>query len=248
MVLIMSFPNEVCINPRSSEGAAFFPWVRRSDTAEASSYAPLKAKLDFLLALALLIVTAPVMFVAAVLTALMSKGPMFYAQVRLGQGGRPFQIYKIRTMIDGCEKKSGPRWSTPGDARITPLGAFLRRTHIDELPQLWNVLRGDMSLIGPRPERPEFIVGLEKAIPRYRERLNVRPGISGLAQVLLPPDTDLDSVRLKLTYDLLYVERCSLSIDLRILLGTACALVNLPFAVPRVLFRLPVPQTASAIS
>src|SRR5207249_2052434 len=116
---------------------------------------------------------------------------------------------------------SGPRWSTAGDPRVTPLGRILRKTHIDELPQLWNVLRGDMSLVGPRPERPEFIPQLQQAIPHYRDRLLVRPGLTGLAQVQLPPDTDLGSVRIKLAYDLYYVRRRGPWLDCRILFGTA---------------------------
>src|SRR5207253_4196733 len=142
--------------------------------------------------------------------------PVFYSQIRLGRGGKPFAIYKIRTMTHNCEKVSGAQWSTPGDARITPVGRFLRKTHLDELPQLWNVLRADMSLVGPRPERPEFVPKLEHALPRYRDRLAVRPGVSGLAQVQLPPDTDLASVRRKLAHDLFYVERMSFWLDLRI--------------------------------
>ncbi|MBY0522440.1 MAG: sugar transferase [Gemmataceae bacterium] len=206
-------------------------------------YGPIKEAIDFVLAVLLLALAGPAMLLAGLLMKLTSQGPMFYSQVRLGRGGRPFWIYKVRTMIDGCEGRSGPCWSGPGDARVTPFGRFLRRTHIDELPQLWNVLRGDMALIGPRPERPEFVWGLERALPRYRERLQVRPGISGLAQVQLPPDTDLESVRQKLAYDLLYVERCSLWLDGRILLGTACALFNLPFGVARTVFQLPAPAS-----
>ena len=106
--------------------------------------------------------------------------------MRLGKNGRPFRLHKIRTMRHDCEKATGPRWAVPGDPRITPLGRFLRQTHLDELPQLWNVLRGEMSLVGPRPERPEFVPDLEQAIPHYRDRLLVRPGVTGLAQVQLP--------------------------------------------------------------
>src|SRR5207248_4660391 len=141
---------------------------------------------------------------AMLLVKLTSPGPMLYTQTRLGRRGRPFTIYKIRTMLHDCESLTGPQWSTPGDTRITRVGRWLRRTHIDELPQLWNVLRGDMSLVGPRPERPEFIPELENAIPFYRDRLLVRPGITGLAQVQLPPDTDMDSVRRQLAHDIYY--------------------------------------------
>src|SRR5205814_291249 len=110
-----------------------------------------------------------------------SRGPAFYTQTRLGLRGRTFTIYKLRSMYEYCENHSGPLWSSKDDPRVTPLGRFIRRTHIDELPQLWNILRGDMSLIGPRPERPEFLPKLETIVPRYRERLRVRPGVTGLA-------------------------------------------------------------------
>jgi lipopolysaccharide/colanic/teichoic acid biosynthesis glycosyltransferase len=163
-----------------------------------------------------------------VLVRLTSHGPAFYSQMRLGRGGRPFRIYKLRTMVHDCEKEGGARWSTPGDPRVTRLGAFLRRSHLDELPQLWNVLKGDMSLVGPRPERPEFVPRLEQAIPGYRLRLAVRPGVTGLAQVQLPPDTDLDSVRRKLTYDLHYIRHRGFWLDVRLILWTALQLCGVP--------------------
>jgi lipopolysaccharide/colanic/teichoic acid biosynthesis glycosyltransferase len=119
------------------------------------------------------------------------------------------------------------------------LGKFLRKTHLDELPQLWNVLRGDMSLVGPRPERPEFVPQLEHAIAHYRGRLLMKPGVTGLAQVQLPPDTDLGSVRLKLAYDLHYVRHASLWLDCRIVLSTALKMVAVPFGLLRKLFRFP---------
>ena len=128
--------------------------------------------------------------------------------------GQEFVIYKIRTMIHNCESLSGPRWTIPGDPRVTPIGWLLRCTHIDELPQLLNVLRGEMSLIGPRPERPEFVAQLEKTIPGYRNRHIVLPGITGLAQVQLSPDTDIDSVHRKLLYDLHFVGNLGLWLDL----------------------------------
>ena len=140
------------------------------------------------------------MAVAAIVVKLTSRGPAFYTQIRLGQDGRAYAIYKLRTMTHDCEKLSGPQWSKKGDCRVTAVGRLLRRSHLDELPQLWNVLRGEMSLIGPRPERPEFVPRLERSLPHYRARLHVRPGVTGLAQVQLPPDTDLGSVRRKLAY------------------------------------------------
>jgi lipopolysaccharide/colanic/teichoic acid biosynthesis glycosyltransferase len=142
-------------------------------------------------------------------------------------------------MVFDCEKISGARWSAANDPRVTPVGRFLRRSHIDELPQLWNVIRGDMSLIGPRPERPEFVPGLQKAIPHYTDRLLVRPGVTGLAQVQLPPDTTIESVRRKLAYDLYYVRQVSFWLDVRILFCTAFKVIGVPFHLLRDLFRMP---------
>lgn len=196
-------------------------------------YVPVKAVVDFLLALALLVVTAPIVLVAMALVKLTSRGPAIYSQTRLGKHGQPFTIYKIRTMDHQAEKNTGARWCLPGDNRITRLGRWLRKTHIDELPQLWNVLCGQMSLIGPRPERPEFVPQLEQAIPHYRARLQVRPGLTGLAQVQLPPDTDLASVRLKLAYDLYYVRTVNPWLDARVALATLLHIVCVPFHVIR---------------
>jgi lipopolysaccharide/colanic/teichoic acid biosynthesis glycosyltransferase len=170
---------------------------------------------------------------------LTSRGPALYAQRRLGKGGRPYVLYKLRTMTHDCEKKTGPRWSTPGDPRVTPLGRILRRTHLDELPQLWNILRGEMSLIGPRPERPEFVSALEGALPCYRQRLLVRPGVTGLAQVQLPADTDLQSVRRKLAYDLYYIRMLSPGLDLKIVACTSLHVLGVPSRLLRRVFSLP---------
>jgi lipopolysaccharide/colanic/teichoic acid biosynthesis glycosyltransferase len=158
---------------------------------------------------------------------LTSSGPAFYSQLRVGRGGREFRIYKLRTMYHNCEQKSGVVWSTPGDPRITPLGAILRKTHVDELPQLLNVLRLEMSLVGPRPERPEIIPVLEREIPTYRARLKVRPGVTGLAQLRLPADTTIQSVRRKLAYDLYYIQTCGPWLDFRLVLCTALKMFGL---------------------
>lgn len=193
-------------------------------------YDPCKRGAEFLIAIGLLVAAAPVMLLAAIVVKLTSRGPAVYSQTRVGRYGQPYTIYKIRTMVNDCEKASGVRWATTHDPRITTVGRFLRKTHIDELPQLWNVIRGDMSLIGPRPERPEFTAHLEKAIPHYSERLAIRPGMTGLALRL--PDTDLNSVRRKLTYDLYYVRRASPTLDVQILIATACYLVGVPGPLP----------------
>jgi lipopolysaccharide/colanic/teichoic acid biosynthesis glycosyltransferase len=209
------------------------------DPSRASWYDLTKTGLNWMMALTLFILTAPLMVLSACLVKLTSRGTIIYSQIRLGRDGKPFPIYKFRTMYQDCELQSGARWSTPGDARVTPLGRFLRKTHLDELPQLWNVLRGDMSLVGPRPERPEFVPQLELVLPRYRERLAIRPGVSGLAQVQLPPDTDLDSVRRKLAHDLFYVNHRSFWLDFRILIGTALNMIGISHAVSRRFLALP---------
>jgi lipopolysaccharide/colanic/teichoic acid biosynthesis glycosyltransferase len=192
-------------------------------------YMSFKFLAEFTFALTLLVVTAPLLLLAAIMVKLSSRGPVFYSQIRLGRFGQPFMIHKIRTMTHNCESLSGAQWSVPGDSRVTFVGRFLRRTHIDELPQLWNVLRGDMSIVGPRPERPEFIPQLERALPCYRDRLLVRPGITGLAQIQLPPDTDLKSVRRKLAHDLYYVRQVGLWLDIRIILCTGFNFLFIPW-------------------
>ncbi len=198
-----------------------------------------KGTVDFMAATLLLIPAVPLIALIAALVKLTSRGPAFYTQARVGKDGRIFTIYKVRTMIDNCESLTGPRWSMPGDPRVTPIGWLLRTTHLDELPQLLNVLRGDMSLIGPRPERPEFVPELERVLPAYQQRLLIRPGVTGLAQVQLPADTDLDSVYRKLTYDLFYIEHLSPWLDARLLLATALYALGVSFATLGKLTRLP---------
>ena len=203
----------------------------------------IKVAVDFGLAAVLIVLAAPVMLLTALAVKLTSRGPVLYSQTRVGKNGKPFTLYKIRTMIHDCEKASGVRWSTPGDPRITPIGGVLRKTHLDELPQLWNVLRGEMSLVGPRPERPEFTPALERAIPHYRDRLGVRPGVTGLAQVQLPPDTDLASVRRKLAYDLYYIRYRGLWLDLRLIACTAVHMAGVPYRALCLLFAMPRTET-----
>ncbi len=184
-------------------------------------YVVLKGVVEWIAALILLILLSPIIGILALLVRCTSAGPAFYSQVRLGLNGVPYRIYKLRTMAHECEKATGAVWS-PGasDPRVTPLGRVLRDTHLDELPQLWNVIKRDMCLIGPRPERPEIAANLERAFSRYRERLLVKPGVTGLAQVQLPPDVDLESVRRKLAYDLHYVREVNPILDARILFAT----------------------------
>jgi lipopolysaccharide/colanic/teichoic acid biosynthesis glycosyltransferase len=202
-------------------------------------YEPVRHFLDYSAALLLLAVLAPVIGMAVLLVKLTSRGPAFYLQTRLGRYGKLYTIFKLRTMVHNCERLSGPCWAKTNDPRVTYIGQWLRKLHIDELPQLWNVLRGDMSLIGPRPERPEFLHDLEKAVPGYRNRLLVRPGITGLAQVQLPPDVDVDCVREKLPYDLYYVRQASPWLDVQIYLATALHLFSAPVPLRRSLLLLP---------
>lgn len=198
--------------------------------------------LDLGAAALILIVTAPLICLGALLTKLTSRGPVFYSQTRLGRYGKHFTIYKLRTMVHNCERFTGACWAQVNDPRITRVGRILRTLHIDELPQLWNVVRGDMSLIGPRPERPEFLAKLEKAMPHYRRRLLARPGITGLAQVLLPADTELDNVREKLPFDLYYVRHANPWLDLRIALATILYLSRAPIPLRRSVLLLSAAQ------
>ena len=146
--------------------------------------------------------------------------PILYRQVRAGRGGRPFTLYKFRTMVVDAEADGQPRWADEDDARVTRVGWFLRRTRLDETPQFWNVLRGDMSLVGPRPERPEFIATLEKEIPFYRARLSVQPGITGWAQVNYGYGATVAGAAVKLQWDLYYIKHQSLWLDWLILVRT----------------------------
>jgi lipopolysaccharide/colanic/teichoic acid biosynthesis glycosyltransferase len=181
-----------------------------------------KVALDYAVALVLVPFALLLVALAAVAVKLSSPGPVFYTQTRVGLNGRHYRIIKIRTMRHNCEAQTGIRWAQKNDTRVTRVGWFLRLTHIDELPQLWNVLRGEMSLVGPRPERPEVIQakGLERLVPGYAHRLRVKPGVTGLAQVQLPADSDITSVRRKVAYDLYYAKHQGLLLDLRLLAAT----------------------------
>lgn len=189
-------------------------------------YIPIKTIIEWAVALVLFVSTMPLMLVLAALVRITSPGPAFYAQLRTGRNGQSFLMYKLRTMRHHCEAQTGPVWSLPNDNRITRLGRILRKTHLDELPQFLNVLQGNMSLIGPRPERPELISTIEKTIPRFRERLAIRPGMTGLAQSQLPSDTGLHTVSRKLAYDLYYVREVNPWLDLRIVLATVFYLLG----------------------
>ncbi len=177
-----------------------------------------KRAMDIIISLLLIILTMPLWLIAAVAIKLTSPGPIFYKQVRVGKDGKLFRIWKFRTMINDAEKETGPMLAHKEDARVTPVGKLLRKYRIDELPQLFIVLKGDMSLVGPRPERVEFVREFEKKIPFYNERHRVKPGITGLAQVWGNYST---SPEIKLKYDLIYIYNRSILLDIEILLKTA---------------------------
>jgi exopolysaccharide biosynthesis polyprenyl glycosylphosphotransferase len=186
-----------------------------------------KRSLDLILivlALPVLLLLLPPLAVAIRLD---SSGPVFYRQIRTGRGGKPFAIFKFRTMFVDAEKDGRARWATKGDPRITRVGHFLRKARLDELPQVINVLRGEMSLIGPRPERPEFIEELQRAIPFYRTRLMVKPGLTGWAQIHYDYGSDVNDALIKLRYDFYYVCYWSLWLDLYILFRTLGVVLRL---------------------
>lgn len=203
-----------------------------------------KRAFDMVAATIGLTVFAILLPVLALIIKLDSPGSIFYSQERVGINrrrnrqmhagadrrkvmypGRPFRIHKLRTMRNDAEA-SGPQWASSGDARITRVGRFLRKTRLDELPQLWNVLRGDMSLIGPRPERLFFIRQLEKEVPHYHDRLLIKPGLTGLAQVRNGYDDSLDSVKRKVEFDRDYIRRCGPLTDAGILLETVRVVIK----------------------
>ncbi len=209
-----------------------------------------KRVMDVFCAVVMLVLLTPVMLLVALAVRLTSPGPMLFRQIRTGLNlrtsrdrradaaatsenrrqesndrrqstcyGKPFVLYKFRTMRIDAEK-NGAQFATKGDPRVTPIGRFLRKTRLDELPQLWNVLRGEMSLVGPRPERPEFIEHLSEEVPNYLLRLGIKPGLTGLAQVLNGYDNDIAGFRRKVALDLLYLQNCCLGNDLKILFRT----------------------------
>jgi len=180
-----------------------------------------KLYFDRVTAAILLLLFAPVIALCALLVKLTSRGPAFYLQERVGENGRIFKIIKLRTMQAHAEEQTGPVWS-PGrdDTRVTPLGRFLRASHLDELPQLINVVRGQMSIVGPRPERPHFVSKLKAAVPEYEERLKVKPGITGLAQVRAGYDHTLRDVRKKVKLDIMYMRKMCWWVDFVIIART----------------------------
>ena len=186
----------------------------------------LKAKrlLDLFFAMLIGIFAAPVIILAAIIVKLESKGPIFFIQERIGEGNRKFNIVKFRSMTTDAEK-NGPQWASKNDNRVTKFGKIMRATRIDELPQLWNVLRGEMSFVGPRPEREFFIQQLEKEIPYYNLRHTVKPGLTGWAQVMYPYGASVEDAYRKLQYDLYYIKHHSIPFDVKVLLKTVTIVI-----------------------
>lgn len=231
--------------PFSAAQAVTLPETRDSVTATAGAEPRARSEvvahaLNVTLAAVALVGLSPLMLVIAILVKVTSKGPVFYTQTRVGLdrrrgrpldpammhrrredlGGRVFTIYKFRTMCVNAEHLTGAVWAAKEDPRVTPIGKHLRKYRLDELPQLFNVLKGDMNIVGPRPERPSIFADLRKTIPAYEYRQQVKPGITGLAQVNQQYDTSLDDVRRKVQYDLEYLRRQGLAEDVRIMLKT----------------------------
>lgn len=219
-----------------------------------------KRVFDVVMSSLMLLAAAPLMAVIALLVKLDSAGPVFYSQVRVGQNrrkrnrishfegtsnrrasenfGKPFNILKFRSMKVDAEAGGKAVWCQANDPRVTRMGNILRKTHLDELPQLFNVLKGDMSLVGPRPERPEFISKLAEEIPNYEARLLLKPGLTGLAQIRHRSDIDMSDVKKKLKYDITYLKSSSVAADLKIMIGTAPIMFGFPIEQARKITRV----------
>jgi sugar transferase (PEP-CTERM system associated) len=184
-----------------------------------------KRVIEVVIAAVALVLCLPLLLLLAAVIVLTSPGPAVYSQLRVGQNGRVFRVYKLRSMRNDAERESGAVWSTPGDPRITRIGNVLRRTRLDELPQLWNILIGNMSLVGPRPERPEFVQDLARQIPLYKLRHVVKPGLTGWAQVRYTYTASVEDTMEKLQHDLFYIKNLSLRLDLFIIIDTVKTVV-----------------------
>ena len=185
-------------------------WVRRV----------MKRTGDLILSFVMLILLAPILAVVAILIKLDSKGPVFFSQERVGQNRKPYMVHKFRSMVQDAEKKSGPVWAQTNDSRVTRIGKFIRKWRIDEFPQLFNVIKGEMSFVGPRPEREFFVKELEEAIPYYGERFSVKPGVTGWAQVCYSYGASIEDAKEKLNYDLFYIKNMTIFMDLMVIMRT----------------------------
>ena len=184
------------------------------------TYSLTKRTIDITGSVIALVLFSPILILTAILIKLTSKGPIFYTQTRVGKDNQNFEIFKFRTMKVDAEKATGPVWASKNDNRLIPCGKFIRKAHIDEIPQFVNVIMGDMSIIGPRPERPIFVEKLKTEIVDYSKRLDVKPGITGLAQVCHHYDDTIDDVRKKIKYDILYIKKMCFWTDVTILART----------------------------
>jgi len=180
----------------------------------------IKRIVDLIVSLALLILFSPLIIVTVILIKISSTGPVIFSQERVGKNKTPYMVYKFRSMVENAERLSGPVWASDNDKRITRVGSVIRKLRIDEIPQLWNVLKGDMSFVGPRPEREYFVKRLEEVIPYYGERFSVKPGITGWAQVCYGYGASVDDAVEKVNYDLFYIKNMSVFMDLMIILRT----------------------------
>ena len=180
----------------------------------------IKRSMDLIISLSMLILFSPLIIVTAILIKIDSTGPVLFSQERVGKNKKPYMVYKFRSMVEDAEKQSGPVWASDNDKRVTRVGSVIRKWRIDEMPQLWNVVKGDMSFVGPRPEREFFVKKLEEIIPYYRERFSVKPGISGWAQVCYGYGASVDDAVEKVNYDLFYIKNMSAFMDLMIILRT----------------------------
>jgi len=180
----------------------------------------LKRSVDLILSILLLILCVPLILIVAILIKIDTKGPVFFSQERVGEGGKPYRVHKFRSMVCDAEKECGPVWAQGDDDRVTRVGRFIRKLRIDEIPQLYNVLKGEMSFVGPRPEREYFVKQLEDIIPYYTVRNTVKPGITGWAQVSYGYGASVDDAIEKLNYDLFYIKNMTTLMDLMIVLRT----------------------------
>jgi sugar transferase (PEP-CTERM system associated) len=197
-------------------------WLVFSDGFKKSAFTRLtKRALDLSVSVAMAAVLTPLFLLAAAAVKLDSKGPVIFSQERVGENGKIYTVHKFRSMIEDAEMDSGPVWAEEDDPRITRVGRVIRRLRIDELPQLWNVIKGDMSFVGPRPERPFFVEQLKKKVPYFNERFSVKPGITGWAQVMYGYGATEEDALQKLKYDLYYIKNMSLMLDLMVIFYTA---------------------------
>lgn len=186
----------------------------------------MKRVMDIIVSTFVLTIFSPIWLLLGIIIKIDSKGKILYRQKRVGKEEQIFEIFKYRSMSAGAESNTGPVWAAEDDPRITRVGTFLRKSRLDEVPQFINVLMGNMSLVGPRPERPFFVERLKKEVPLYSKRMRIRPGITGWAQIKHKYDESLDDVKRKLRYDLFYIENMSLRMDFKIILSTIKVIIS----------------------